>query len=70
MSVSVLCSLQFVQSGGLQKVQQMRAEEGSKLQEYINAINACYPPEIVQYYSPNYAKALLKKLDEFEDPKA
>jgi hypothetical protein len=37
-----------VQSGGLQKVQQMRVEEGSKLQESINAINACYPPEIVQ----------------------
>ena len=60
----------FVQSGGLQKVQQLNQEDGSKLQEFVNAINACYPPEIVQYYSPNYAKTLLKKLDDYDDAKA
>ena len=59
----------FVQSGGLQKVQQLNQEDGSKLQEFVSAINACYPPEIVQYYSPNYAKTLLKKLDDYDDVK-
>jgi len=60
----------FVQSGGLQKIQELSAEQGSKLQEYISTINNCYPPEIVQYYSPNYSETLLKKLDEFETDNA
>merc|ERR1719223_1223106 len=55
----------FVQSGGLQKIQEVKAEMGSKLHDYIEEINLLYPPEIVQYYSPNYADALLKKMDEF-----
>merc|ERR1712146_807145 len=45
----------FVQSGGLQKIQEVKAEVGSKLHDYIDEINMLYPPEIVQYYSPNYA---------------
>mmetsp|Transcript_46639 Transcript_46639/g.110909 ORF Transcript_46639/g.110909 Transcript_46639/m.110909 type:complete len:508 (-) Transcript_46639:150-1673(-) len=55
----------FVQSGGLQKIQDVKAEVGSKLHDYIDEINMLYPPEIVQYYSPNYAETLLKKMDEF-----
>ena len=39
----------FVTSGGLKKVQEMDAEQGSPLQEYINAINSCFPEEIVRY---------------------
>merc|ERR1711966_610180 len=42
----------FVQSGGLQKIQEVKAEVGSKLHDYIDEINLLYPPEIVQYYSP------------------
>ncbi|CEO94673.1 Sperm-associated antigen 6 [Plasmodiophora brassicae] len=60
----------FVQSGGLQKVQELKADDNSKLQSYINTINSCYPVEIVQYYSPNYSETLLKKLDVFETQKA
>ncbi|KAB0381695.1 hypothetical protein FD755_003612 [Muntiacus reevesi] len=37
----------FVTSGGLKKVQEIKAEPGSLLQEYINSINNCYPEEIV-----------------------
>ncbi|KAH0627511.1 hypothetical protein JD844_003297 [Phrynosoma platyrhinos] len=37
----------FVTSGGLKKVQEIKAEAGSLLQEYINTINNCYPEEIV-----------------------
>jgi len=55
----------FVQSGGLQKIQEVKAEVGSKLHDYIDEINMLYPPEIVQYYSPNYSETLLKKMDEF-----
>ena len=40
-------------------------DKTSKLQEYIATINSCYPPEIVQYYSPNYSETLLAKLDTF-----
>eukprot|EP00811_Abedinium_folium_P007245 NODE_16684_length_983_cov_3.262850.p1 GENE.NODE_16684_length_983_cov_3.262850~~NODE_16684_length_983_cov_3.262850.p1 ORF type:complete len:211 (+),score=73.93 NODE_16684_length_983_cov_3.262850:38-670(+) len=54
----------FVQSGGLQKIQETKAEVGSKLHDYIDEINMLYPPEIVQYYSPNYAETLLKKMDD------
>ena len=55
----------FVQSGGLQLVQQLKEQFGGKLTEHIQTINDCYPPEIVEYYSPEYADTLMKKLDEF-----
>merc|ERR1711939_472248 len=49
----------------VQKIQEVKAEVGSKLRDYIDEINHLYPPEIVNYYSPNYAETLLKKMDEF-----
>jgi len=49
----------------LQKIQEVNAEVGSKLKDYIDEINNLYPPEIVNYYSPNYAETLLKKMDEY-----
>jgi len=56
----------FVSSGGLQKVQELNTDSGSKLQEYVDSINACYPEEIVKYYSPGYSQALLEKLDQYQ----
>ena len=53
----------FLQSGGFQKIQEINADPGSKLQEYIDEINSHYPPDIVQYYSPNHAESLMKKLE-------
>lgn len=38
----------FVTSGGLKKVQEIQAEPGSKLAEYIKIINCCFPEEIVR----------------------
>jgi 3-methyladenine DNA glycosylase AlkD len=58
----------FVTSGGLKKVQELQAEQGSKLREYIDSINVCYPEEIVRYYSPNYSQSLLEKLDGYQIP--
>ncbi len=54
-----------MQSGGFQKIQEIQAEQGSKLREYIDEINSHYPQDIVNYYSPNYADKLLKRLDDF-----
>ncbi|KAM9839486.1 sperm-associated antigen 6 [Aulostomus maculatus] len=56
----------FVTSGGLKKVQEIKAEPGSELQEYINAINSCFPEEIVRYYSPGYSDVLLQRLDNYQ----
>lgn len=56
----------FVTSGGLKKIQEIQAEDGSKLREYVDQINVCYPEEIVRYYSPNYAQGLLDKLDGYQ----
>ncbi|MCO5589299.1 hypothetical protein L7F22_043265 [Adiantum nelumboides] len=57
---------QFVTSGGLEKLQRLPVEEGSKLKQMVDSINACYPEEIVQYYSPGYSGILLQKIAENE----
>lgn len=53
----------FVTSGGLQKVQEIKAEDGSELKESIDTVNAAFPPEVVKYYSPDYSQTLLDRLD-------
>jgi len=54
----------FVQSGGLQKIQEVKCEVGTKLYDNIDEINSYYPQDIVNYYSPDYADSLLAKLDD------
>eukprot|EP00049_Salpingoeca_infusionum_P009277 m.153437 g.153437 ORF g.153437 m.153437 type:complete len:512 (+) comp14291_c0_seq1:264-1799(+) len=54
---------QFVTSGGLKKIQEIKTEEGSDLSEAILTINECFPEEIVRYYSPGYSDTLLERLD-------
>uniref|UniRef100_W5N1M2 Sperm associated antigen 6 n=1 Tax=Lepisosteus oculatus TaxID=7918 RepID=W5N1M2_LEPOC len=56
----------FVTSGGLKKIQEIKAEPGSALQEYINSINNCYPEEIVRYYSPGYSETLLERVENYQ----
>lgn len=56
----------FVTSGGLKKVQEIKAEDGSSLAESIAAINTAFPAEIVKYYSPGYSDTLLERMDQFE----
>uniref|UniRef100_A0A3P9IF58 Sperm associated antigen 6 n=2 Tax=Oryzias latipes TaxID=8090 RepID=A0A3P9IF58_ORYLA len=56
----------FVTSGGLKKVQEIQAEPGSVLQEHINAINSCFPEEIVRYHSPGYSEVLLERLENYQ----
>ncbi|XP_022904975.1 sperm-associated antigen 6-like [Onthophagus taurus] len=55
----------FVTSGGLSKVQEIDAEPGSTLLEYITIINSCFPEEIVRYYSPGYPDTLLEKVEQY-----
>lgn len=38
----------FVTSGGLKKIQEIQAEPGTTLSEYITIINCCFPEEIVR----------------------
>ncbi|XP_067869817.1 sperm-associated antigen 6 isoform X5 [Heterodontus francisci] len=56
----------FVTSGGLKKIQEIKTEPGSIMQEYINGINNCYPEEIVRYYSPGYSDALLERVENYQ----
>ncbi|XP_053916091.1 sperm-associated antigen 6 isoform X1 [Cuculus canorus] len=55
----------FVTTGGLKKIQEIKAEPGSLLQEYINTINSCYPEEVVRYYSPGYPETLLERVENY-----
>jgi hypothetical protein len=52
------------------QVQEIKAEPGSQLAETIAAINACFPEEIVKYYSPGYSEALLQRVDAFQPTSA
>jgi len=56
----------FVTSGGLKRIQEISCEESSILQEYINAINGCYPEEVVKYYSPGYSEQLLERVEQYQ----
>ncbi|KAJ3369630.1 Sperm-associated antigen 6 [Allomyces arbusculus] len=67
----------FVTSGCCQRVQEIAAAysssagrdgepfAASKMAESVRQINACFPEEIVRYYSPGYSAVLLQKLDEY-----
>jgi hypothetical protein len=50
----------------LQFLQELNETVGGKLTEFIVQINNCYPPEVVEFYSPNYSKTLLQKIDEYQ----
>ena len=39
----------FVVNGGLKYVQQLEVDRGTPLWDAIEAVNACYPPDIVKY---------------------
>lgn len=55
----------FVTSGALKKVQEIEATPGSTLMEYVQIINACFPEEIVRYYSPGYPENILDKVEQY-----
>jgi hypothetical protein len=55
----------FVQNGGLKKLQELKSKVSEPLREKIDSINDKYPPEIIKYYSPDYAASLLQKIDNY-----
>merc|ERR1711871_1188551 len=50
----VMARRNFVQSGGLQYIQELAEAHGGELASIVEEINKCFPAEIVQYYSPGY----------------
>ena len=47
------------------QVQEITPEAGSPLAEAITTINACFPEEIVKYYSPGFSETLLDRVDTY-----
>ncbi len=58
----------FVKSGAFKRIQEINSSAASdtKLKEYINEINKLYPPDVVNYYSPDFQKNMMKKVDEYK----
>jgi hypothetical protein len=52
----------FAANEGLRKVQQIKPDEGSKLQEAIEELVAIYPADIAQFYSSEYEQVLMNKV--------
>ncbi|XP_017774511.1 PREDICTED: sperm-associated antigen 6-like [Nicrophorus vespilloides] len=55
----------FVTTGALKKLQEIEVEPGTTLMEYVTIINACFPEEIVRYYSPGYSETLLEQVEQY-----
>lgn len=54
----------FMQSGLLQRVQEIKLTAEPKTQESIAKINGAFPEECVKFSDPAYAKELMAKLDD------
>lgn len=54
----------FMQTGLLQRVQEIKASAPPKVLESIARINAAFPEEAVKFSDPMYARELLARLDE------
>ena len=52
----------FAANEGLRKVQQIKAEDSSKLKEAIDQLVAIYPADIAQFYSYTYEQVLMNKV--------
>ena len=52
----------FAANDGLRKVQQIKPEEGSKLEEAVEEVVALYPADIAQFYSAHYEQVLMDKV--------
>lgn len=56
----------FVQSGGLQYIQELAEKYPDTIAPLVEEINKSFPAEIVQYYSPSYSKTLMDKIGDFK----
>ena len=55
----------FISSGGFAAVQRVQIISGTKIKEYIDIINSCYPEQAVKYYSPQYNGALIQEIEQY-----
>lgn len=60
----------FITTGGLKKIQEIKTQPGTKLFEYIETINNCYPEDIVRYYAPEFPEQILERVDQYVPPPA
>lgn len=56
------CKAAFVQTGGLQLVQELAEEPDSPFVAAVGKITALYPQELVNRFSPAYNRALMEQL--------
>ncbi|KAL0213023.1 hypothetical protein RCL1_006649 [Eukaryota sp. TZLM3-RCL] len=65
----------FVTTGALQRIQEILSVVGGNgsetqsdttIKELISVINACFPEDIVRFYSPGYSQHILQKVESFE----
>lgn len=57
----------FLQCGGFQKLQGIKADGGTKLKELRDKINALYPTEVVLYFASDAKDRIIKKIEEAQD---
>lgn len=58
----------FITTGGLKKIQEIQAQPGTQLFEYVAVINNCYPEDIVRYYAPEFPEQILERVDQYKPP--
>jgi HEAT repeat protein len=56
----------FFTSGGFRSVQNIRAEPGTKIREYIDAINECFPEHAAKFCAPTAEEAILQEIQSFD----
>ena len=54
----------FMESGLLQRVQEIKASAGPKVLDSIARINSAFPDEAVKYCDPRYGEEILRKIEE------
>lgn len=49
---------------GLKQFKKITADPGSKLREYVDAINHCYPEEAIRYFNPQYPASIAQEIEQ------
>jgi HEAT repeat protein len=58
---------EFVESGGLRKLQELKSDENypDELKKKIDKINENYHMEVINFHSPNFKETIAKKLNDY-----
>ncbi|XP_067119744.1 sperm-associated antigen 6-like [Centruroides vittatus] len=66
---NVRARIGFIMVGALKKIQELKTEGRTEINQYIHTINSCFPEEVVKYYTPSYLQELLTKVEEYKPAK-